>query len=187
MKMELKYRVLEHPFYQSWTKGEITLDQLAKYHKSYAGFIENMPVYWQKINDTFNPESTFGKKVVADETHHIELWEKWAPKLPAVNEFPTMQSIIDELDAMNPSQLLGAIQAFEMQQPEVAKTKKEGLLCHYNMTEAETVYFDDHMEEEAHIAYGASLKARFANQEDFEVGFNRGAELFYKGLDMYLN
>lgn len=185
--MELKYRLLDHPFYQAWSHGTVTLEQLSKYHKSYNEFIELMPKYWEKVNIAFNPDSRFGKRVVEDETRHIELWQQWAGNLPAVDSFPRMTEVIEALNAMTPSQLLGAIQAFEIQQPEVATTKKEGLLCKYGMNESETVYFDDHIEEEAHIAYGMSLKERFANKEEFNEGFEIASKLYYDGLTKYMN
>lgn len=185
--MELKHKLLDHPFYQSWTKGEITLEQLAKYHSSYNEFIELMPTYWQKIIESFNADSKFAQSVVEDETEHIALWQTWKSKLPQVDSFPSMNDVAAELDAMTSSELLGAIHAFEMQQPEVAVTKKEGLLCHYGYESAELKYFDEHMDEEAHIAFGRQLAKQSANQEEFRRGFDRGAEIFYNALDKYLN
>ncbi|MDC1067897.1 hypothetical protein OAQ99_01920 [Candidatus Kapabacteria bacterium] len=185
--MELKYRLLDHPFYQAWTKGEITKEQLSKYHASYREFIKEMPNYWQKIIDGFEDNSTFGARVVSDEKEHIGLWEQWQSKLPTTDGFPSMDDINSELQQMNTSELLGAIQAFETQQPEVAITKKEGLKEHYGYEDAELIYFDDHMEEEAHIAFGKSLAKRYANDSDYKKGFEKGSELFYKGLDKFLN
>ena len=88
---------------------------------------------------------------------------------------------------MNPSELLGAIHSFEVQQPEVAKTKKEGLLNHYGFSEADTTYFDEHMNEAEHIEYGRKLANDFAVKSDFEKGFSRGSEIFYNALDRFLN
>ena len=98
-----------------------------------------------------------------------------------------MNDVVAELDAMSSSELLGAIHAFEMQQPDVAVTKKEGLLCHYGYESAELKYFDEHMDEEAHIAFGRQLAKQSANQDEFKRGFDRGAEIFYNALDKYLN
>ena len=185
--MELKYKLLDHPFYQSWMKGEITADQLAKYHSSYNEFIELMPVYWDKIIKSFNEESNFAKKVVEEEVEHIALWQDWKGRLPITESYPGMQDVIQELNNMNSSELLGAIQAFEMQQPEVAETKKEGLMCHYGFNASELKYFDEHINEEPHIAFGRQLAKRNANMEDFQRGFDRGAELYYNALNKYLN
>jgi pyrroloquinoline-quinone synthase len=185
--MELKHKLLDHPFYQAWTHGQITLEQLSKYHKSYNDFIVMMPEFWSKVQTSFGVNDADGRRVVADETEHIDLWQNWAAKLPATESFPSMKPIIDEFNAMTPSELLGAIQAFEIQQPAVAITKREGLHCHYGYTAQETVYFDEHEQEQFHIDYGTKLKNQYANNEEFQKGFDRGAELIYNGLDLFLN
>ncbi|GAB5465523.1 MAG: TenA family transcriptional regulator [Candidatus Kapaibacteriales bacterium] len=185
--MELKKRLLEHPFYQAWTKGEITKEQLSIYHSSYREFIGKVPEYWNKAINGLGDDSAYGKKVVAEETEHIDLWEGWVSRLPQNESFPRMTEIMESLDTMTPSELLGAIHAFEVQQPEVAVTKKEGLMCHYGYNEEELKYFDDHQEEEGHIRFGAMLAEKSANKEEFKAGFERGSELFYKGLDLFLN
>lgn len=185
--MELSKKLLDHPFYQSWTKGEITMEQLSKYHASYAEFIARVPEYWQKAIEGMGDNSAYGKTVVAEETEHIALWDEWKSNLDATAEFPRMTEIMETLDSMTASELLGAIHAFEIQQPEVAKTKKEGLMCHYGYKEEDLKYFDDHQEEEGHIRFGAMLAEKSANKEEFEAGFKRGSEIFYNGLDLFLN
>ncbi len=184
--MELKFRLLEHPFYQAWTMGEVTTQQLSVYHKSYADFIEMMPKYWDKINKAFGSEGDLAEKIVNEEFEHIALWNKWSDKLPTSNEYPSMADIMDAMNTMSPSELLGAIQAFEIQQPEVAKTKKEGLLKWYGFNEAETTYFDEHMNEIEHIEYGNQIRNK-ANEAEYKAGFDKGAELFYNGLNKFLN
>jgi pyrroloquinoline-quinone synthase len=185
--MELKYRLLDHPFYQAWTKGEVTKEQLAKYHQSYSEFIELMPQYWDKINKAFNQNSAEADSIVQDEASHIKLWADWSHKLPVTQDYPHMSELIGTMNQMTPSELLGAVQAFETQQPEVAATKKAGLLEFYGFEESETKYFDEHMEEEEHISYGNTIREKHANQEEYKAGFDKGAELFYKGLDLFVS
>lgn len=184
--MKKEYRLLNHPFYKDWTKGEVSLPQLANYHKSYSEFIELMPLYWQKINDGFQLNSPEAKEIVEDEQSHIDHWAKWAHRLPQIDSHNRMSELIDTLNEMTPSELLGAIQAFETQQPEVAETKKAGLLEHYGYKETDTTYFDEHMEEEEHIAYGNKIKEEHADAEEYEYGYNTGAKLFYDALDLFM-
>lgn len=185
--MELKHRLLDHPFYQSWSEGTVTKEQLAKYHKSYSEFIELMPQYWHKINKAFDQNSAEAMEVVEDEMSHIPLWADWSHKLPATKDYPKMSELMNTMDKMSPSELLGAVQAFETQQPEVAETKKAGLLKFYGFEENETKYFDEHMEEEEHINYGTMLKEKYADQTEYQAGFDKGAELFYNGLNLFVN
>jgi len=185
--MELSKRLLDHPFYQSWNQGTITMDQLSKYHASYAEFIARVPEFWKKAIDGLGDNSAYGKTVIEEETEHIALWDEWKSRLPENNGFPRMTQIMETLDSMTPSELLGAIHSFEIQQPEVAKTKKEGLICHYGYSEEEMNYFNDHEEEAGHIRFGSMLADKAANKKEFEEGFRRGSELFYNGLDLFLN
>lgn len=183
--MELKYKLLDHPFYQAWTMGEVTPEQLSAYHKSYNEFITEMPKYWSKIAEAFGQKED-AQYIIDEEAAHIDLWAKWQNKLPEVNSFPRMETVMNAFENMTPSELLGAVHAFEIQQPEVAKTKKEGLIKWYGFNENETTYFDEHMEEEDHIAFGSKLATNFANKEEFVRGFDKGAELVYNGLDLFL-
>ena len=181
--MKLKYRLLDHPFYQSWNEGSVTKEQLTDYAESYKEIINKIPEWWGKILKDFDTPDSRG--VVEDETRHIAQWNVWADKLEKTGKHPRFNDLTSELDAMTASELLGAIHAFEIQQPEVASTKKEGLLWHYGFTPDETIYFDEHMDEAAHIGFGAHLADQHANMDEFEKGFERGSELFYKGLDRF--
>jgi pyrroloquinoline quinone (PQQ) biosynthesis protein C len=87
---------------------------------------------------------------------------------------------------MTPSELLGALHSFEIQQPEVAESKKDGLLKHYGFSEKDLKYFDEHMNEQDHISYGKYLKEEFADEEEFNKGFERGSELFFKNLNLFM-
>ena len=167
--MQVQPRLLDHPFYVAWMKGEVSQKTLAAYHRSYAEFIQRIPSYWQTVVKAFQPHLTHTSSVVQEELHHIDLWEKWGKRFTPPDDFPRMQSVLDLLDGMTPSQLLGAIHAFEVQQPEVARTKKEGLLRHYGFRHEELRYFDEHENEECHLAYGRWLAGCFANPAEFNA------------------
>jgi pyrroloquinoline-quinone synthase len=183
--MEIRPRLLEHPFYQAWTKGELSVEQLVRYHQGYARFIERFPSYWRTVVDAFSPDAA-GDAVVRDELDHIELWKLWGSALPSAVDAPGLEKTIAAFDAMPPSRLLGAIHAFELQQPEVAATKKDGLLRHYGFRPDALTYFDEHLHEEKHIAYGLGLAERFADPAEFSEGVRSGAEFVYASLDDFV-
>ena len=185
--MTVHPRLLDHPFYQAWTMGEISRDTLAQYHRAYGEFIEQIPSYWGTVVRALHPQSTVPPRVVEEERHHVLLWERWGNDLGAPREVVHMKKTLSAFEVMTPSQLLGALQAFEVQQPEVARTKKEGLMKHYGMKEDRLAYFDEHLLEEKHIAYGAWLADRFADRQEFEEGFVKGADLIYSSLDLFLS
>jgi len=185
--MELKYRLLDHPFYQAWSCGEITKEQLGRYHKSYAEFIELMPSLWAKAVKGLNADTQDAQAIIDDEESHIPLWDEWSEGLPKTESFPRMEIVINAFENMTVSELLGAIHAFEIQQPDVARTKKQGLIEHYGFDASVLRYFDEHMNEAEHIKFGKKLADEFANKDEFKAGFDKGAELIYNALDLYLN
>lgn len=185
--MELPFKLLEHPFYKDWECGKVTMEQLAKYAESYKDFIELMPEFWKKISKGFSVDNTLIKKIIAEETTHIDLWNNWTEKLPEIEDFPKLIKIIECFNNFTPSELLGAVHAFEVQQPEVAKSKKNGLIKFYGFEIGDLKYFEEHEKEDEHIAYGIELYKNKANKKEFESGFNKASELLYQGLDLYLN
>jgi len=183
--MEVRPRLLEHPFYQAWTMGALSVEQLARYHRGYSRFIERLPSYWRTVIDAFGPDAA-GERIVREEQEHIDLWKLWGASLPPAADSPGMEATISAFDAMSPSALLGAIHVFEVQQPEVANTKREGLLRHYGCSPETLTYFDEHLHEERHIAYGLGLAERSADPELFTAGVRSGAEIVYASLNVFV-
>lgn len=185
--MELTCELLDHPFYQAWNKGEITRQQLAEYAASYQVFMGKVPELWERVLEGLDIDEATGEEVVADEEEHVGMWAQWRRELPEVEAAPQMTALFEGLDAMNPSQLAGALHAYEVQQPEVAATKRKGLLEHYGFEADRVVFFDEHMEgEEEHIAFGKAVRDKWADAEDFDAGFQKGAQLVYNSLDNFV-
>jgi pyrroloquinoline-quinone synthase len=178
-------RLLDHPFYRAWERGEISREELAVYHRSYADLIQNIPSYWQSVVSVLRPDHPTGMTIIQEERDHLLLWEAWGRDFPPPDDFPRLQEALEIFDTMTPSQLLGALQAFEIQQPEVARIKKETLMQHYGLRAEVLSYFDQHIHEEPHIAFGGWLACRFADPQEFEEGFKRGAALFFRSLDAF--
>lgn len=185
MRNTLRYPLLSHPFYQAWMTGDITPAQLVKYHSSYMEFIEKIPLYWSKVADAFAPEDEQLQQVITEEYEHIGLWKKWGEKMPKPDEFPRMDTLIDTLDDLGPDELLGAVHVFEIQQPAVAKTKKEALLKWFGFHTEDLHYFDEHMDEQEHIAVGKRLAKKHADPQKFSAGFEQGGQLVYQALGLF--
>lgn len=178
-------RMLDHPLYLAWERGEVPREDLAVYHRSYAEFIQNFPLYWQRVVNTFRPEDSNGARIVQEERDHILLWEAWGKDFSYPDSVPRLRELLTAFESLNPSELLGAIQAFETQMPEVSRTKKRALVRQYGFSEDALEYMDVHMQEEPHIAYGSWLAYRSANKQEFDAGFRSGAELIYRSLDAF--
>jgi pyrroloquinoline-quinone synthase len=184
--MNIQPRLLDHPFYRAWTRGDVPRETLAAYHRSYADFIQRIPSYWQTVVNAFQPDLPLGATIVQEERDHIVLWESWGRNLAYPDLFPSLKNVILAFDGMTPSRLLGALQALETQQPEVTLAKREGLLRHYGFRREDLMYFDAHQLEEKHIEFGHWLAARFADPAEYNKGLTQGAELVYRTLDGFM-
>ena len=185
--MELKYKLLDHPFYQSWNTGAISHEQLSKYAAAYLDFIKQMPLWWSRINGEFGIDNKQSKDIIAEESSHIPLWQEWSSFLPAIESYPELTDSINEFNNMTASELLGAVHAFEIQQPEVAKLKKEVLIKYYGFNADTLSYFDEHMNEQEHIDFGKFISENHADHTEFKKGFEKGSEIIYHSLDKFIS
>lgn len=134
------YRLLEHPFYQQWNEGTLTQDDLALYAQAYGIFIQTIPQGWQALGD---------RETVTEELEHNQLWDQFASALGtevSPSDIPQIEALINlsaELFA-DQAAAIGALYAFEVQQPETADTKLSGLREHYNLPETSERYFIEH-------------------------------------------
>lgn len=184
--MELKYKLLDHPFYKNWSEGKVSITKLSEYGKSYLELISFIPELWKSITKDLNVENEVSERIIEDEQRHIDLWNKWIEKLPKVERSASLKYVIDQISVLSPSSRLGALQSFEIQQPEVAETKKAGLINHYGVAPEELDYFDEHLNEIHHINFGLTLANSHCNKEEFEFGLHKGSELFYHSLDAFV-
>ncbi|HEX9744256.1 MAG TPA: iron-containing redox enzyme family protein [bacterium] len=139
------WNLLNHPFYQSWNEGKLSVDDIALYASEYGGFISILSEGWSSLGET---------EYAREEDEHVILWQKFAG---AVNTKikPTSIEKVNELigTARNlftdkPSSI-GAMYAFEIQQPGTASTKLEALRKFYSLDpETSEEYFYEHCHNE---------------------------------------
>lgn len=183
--MELKFKLLNHPFYKNWSYGKVTQLQLTNYAYSYYQFIQQIPLFWLQVTRGLKAQDECTKQVILEELEHVILWETFMHKFPPINT-KSMSDVIAAFKNMNDSELLGAIHSFEIQQPEVAKTKMEGLIKYYGFSADETQYFQAHLLEESHIKLGKFIAENRADKEGFIKGFDRGAKILFESLDRFM-
>jgi pyrroloquinoline-quinone synthase len=135
-----RWNLLKHPFYQSWSAGTLPVKALASYAREYGALVNLLPVGWETQGDAETAE---------EEREHAELWERFAGALgtevgaPVLAETTSLCRIARVLFA-EPAGAMGALYAFEAQQPPTATSKLDGLRKHYALgAEAET-YFEKH-------------------------------------------
>ena len=139
-----RWSLLDSEFYQAWNAGTLPVEALATYAREYGAFISKIAGGW----------SAHGDEVTAvQEREHAELWRRFAralgtdigsTKTPAVAEL--LQ--VAEHRFSDSVESLGALYAFEAQQPATSKSKLEGLRRHYNVDPNAERYFVVHAEDE---------------------------------------
>lgn len=134
------YQLLKHPFYQAWEGGTLPQEALQAYAKEYGAFIANLPQGWQTLNDA---------ETAHEEVEHAELWDQFAQTLDtevSAPELPAIQRLVERSQqyfSAAPT-AMGAMFAFEVQQPETASSKLQGLRDHFELPEAAETYFVEH-------------------------------------------
>ena len=156
--------LLKHPFYQRWSKGELTLDELRTYAKEYFHLVERIPGIVASVRDRAEDRGLCAKidENVREEQEHVELWKRFASSLGVSSEdlmlhepSQTVQNAVQSLEALAQQSLeagMVAMYALECELPKIAKTKKEGLCDYYGLNSEDAhVYFDEHLKEEKHL------------------------------------
>ena len=138
------HNLLNHPFYQAWSTGELPIETLRAYAREYGAFIATIPNGWETINDTETAE---------EETEHIDMWADFADGLDTTvseAQIPQVKALLETADELfsEPATALGALYAFEAQQPATAQSKLAGLKEFYQLPKTVEPYFETHSHNE---------------------------------------
>jgi pyrroloquinoline-quinone synthase len=176
--------VLNHPFYQAWSRGELTLAALQDYAAQYYHHVAAFPAYLSAVHS--NTPDADARRIVlqnlmdeeAGSPNHPELWIQFAEGLGVSRETVLNAPLQPETTALIATfrdicrngaytDGLAALYAYESQIPEVAETKIAGLQQHYSIFEPETLaYFEVHAEaDQVHRAEERKLLARHITAE----------------------
>lgn len=133
--------LLEHPFYRAWNRGELSRATLADYAADYGTWIRAVSRGWERCGENDHAR---------EEEHHAALWGDFAgalgteiPDRPRHRQVRDLVDVSEHLFARR-STALGALYAFEAQQPATSVTKLEGLRTHYPVDRAAERYFETH-------------------------------------------
>jgi pyrroloquinoline-quinone synthase len=134
--------ILRHPFYRRWEAGELTRDDLA----FYAGEYRHAVCALADLADAASLQEH-----AAEEAAHVALWDRFAAELGADLDREPRDETKACVDAWTtPTDELGgiaALYAIESTQPDVARTKLDGLVRFYGFEDGPaTEYFTLHAE-----------------------------------------
>lgn len=184
--------VLEHPFYQRWTAGELTPAELAGYSGQYRRAVEAIADVSAYVAREL-PEHAGLVEHAREEAEHVALWDGFveavggessaAPNPETERCYETWTREDSALAA------LARLYAIESGQPEISRTKLEGLSAHYGIeSEDGRRYFTVHRGRDVeHAAEGRELLEELietpADEDVVVAAAERAFEANWKLLD----
>lgn len=136
-----RWNVLRHPFYRRWECGELTRDELAYYAGQYRHAVTALADLAAQASSDEH---------AAAERAHVSLWDDFAAAVGAdVDSSPSSDTAACvETWSGTGAQGAAALYAIESAQPEISRTKLEGLLRWYGFEPSTkgTRYFEVHSE-----------------------------------------
>jgi pyrroloquinoline-quinone synthase len=149
------WHVLNHPFYLRWECGELTHRELAFYAGEYRHAVVALADAAAAGGDTEH---------AAEEAAHVALWDDFAAALdaPPLDRSPNTETIecASAWRRDEPLEARAVLYAIESGQPDISRTKLEGLVEHYGFTPATqaTAYFELHsIRDHEHAAASAKV------------------------------
>jgi len=168
-----KYDLLGHPFYQAWTAGQLTREDLRDYAQHYYHHVEAFPSYLAAFALRLE-EGELRRAVLAnmcdergvtdgvgkDSVPHAELWLdfaegmgssrdlRWHRPIPEIRQLTAdFHRVANEASS---EEALAAFYAYESQVPRVAQEKERGLREVYGADDKTCGYFALHTTVDVH-------------------------------------
>jgi pyrroloquinoline-quinone synthase len=157
-----RWNVLEHPFYQRWSAGELTREELAEYAAQYRYAVVALADAAEAAGDAEHAR---------EEREHVALWDAFATgcgSVAADANAETLECASAWTAGEDRLERLAVLYAIESAQPAISQTKLEGLMRHYGFEEGPaTEYFSLHAERDfEHAAHSRELLEQLASDED---------------------
>lgn len=178
-------KMLDHPFYQTWTMGKLSRESLREYAKQYYHFVHAFPRFLSSTHAN-TPQLSVRQELLENlieeergDGNHPGLWMHFMEALGVSKEetgnsspLPETAECIDTFQSItrNRSYLAGvaALYAYESQIPEVAKVKLDGLRKFYGVDgERSLSFFTVHQEADVYHS-GAERKILVENATSTE-------------------
>lgn len=147
------YNLLTHPFYQAWSRGDLTRDDLREYAAEYWHHVSAFPTYLSALHSRL-PDAELRREVLRNLSEeegtdspsarpHSDLWMDFAEGMGATRSAVESHTVQPEMTALletfraamqepTPAAAFAALYAYESKIPAIAVTKAEGLAAHYD-------------------------------------------------------
>jgi pyrroloquinoline-quinone synthase len=162
-----QWNLLEHSFYQRWTQGTLTRNELCDYVKQYAQVVRAVPGWLEQVRGGDTAQLA---RHAAEERSHIALWDKFGIALglssDVIRDTPANTATATLLQRgyklAGKGEAAAVVWALEVQTPAVARAKLAGLSSFYGIgPDAGGEYFAVH--QHLDIEHSAELRALCAD------------------------
>lgn len=201
-----KYNLLKHPFYQAWSAGALTTDDLKFYAAQYYHQVSEFPVYLTALHSRL-PEGAMRRAVLnnayeeeCDGVPHSQLWMQFAEGIGggqanpcAEEQLPEIGALVGTFRAMAQAApvaaVFGALFAYESQVPRIAGEKLNGLRRYYGADDRTCSYFTLHRTADIHHSdvWRQIISGLVAEDERNAAqaleGVSRAAQALWSALD----
>ena len=179
--------LLKHPFYQAWSRGELSKECLTEYSKQYYHHVKAFPTYLSAVHmHTECPETRIHllDNLVEEESRtssHPKLWRQFIQAFGLSQEDaenhsagPAIKKLISSFRNICQNQGvaegIAALYAYESQIPDICVSKIDGLKKVYGMTNPKDwFYFTVHIEaDKEHAAVERKLLGQHIDEVNFE-------------------
>lgn len=195
--------ILNHPFYQEWKSGRLTISMLKKYAKQYYKHVAAFPQYLSAVHskmDNFDDRKLILQNLMDEENgekNHPELWLRFGEALGlkrdeikdavALNETSSFVAHFKSVTSQKSIvEGIAALYAYESQIPKVSEEKIRGLIDFYGINSEQGLgYFKVHIQADVeHAAAERELIEKYASDEDAQKNVLLSVE---QTLDAYWN
>jgi pyrroloquinoline-quinone synthase len=201
-----KFDLLQHPFYQAWTEGRLTVADLKFYAEQYYHQVAAFPTYLTALHARL-PDAAMRREVLENaweeecaECPHSELWIRFLEGMGGSREDLKREASIREVNDLVTSfralareapiaSVFGALYAYESQVPRIAAEKLNGLRSHYGADDRTCSYFRLHREADVrHANVWRRILSRLGEQDECPAeqsltGVRRAARALWAALD----
>jgi pyrroloquinoline-quinone synthase len=167
-----RWNVLEHPFYERWTAGELSDRELSRYAGQYRHAVEAIAAM-SSAAAAQAPERRSELRAHADEeADHVALWDGFLDAVGGSAGAPPTAETADCVREWTADEgllpTLARLYAIESGQPEISRVKRQGLVELYGVADgAGTRYFRVHEgRDDDHAAEVRELIAERAGTDD---------------------
>jgi len=201
-----KYDLLKHPFYQAWSAGELTTEDLKFYARQYFHQVSEFPTYLTSLHSRL-PEGQMRRDILANAYEeeangfpHSQLWMRFvegmsggASNVSEEKPIPEIGNLVQTFRAVAQdapvASAFGALFAYESQVPRIASEKLTGLKQHYGADDQTCSYFALHRTADVHHSnvwrkiISQLVEKDEKHAEEALAGVSRAARALWTALD----